>query len=194
MNEGEFPAIFDLIRWSENLNHTLDLIKQDFGPTFIRDIFNRKIKVDRNYNLLLYISWIGENLPDLLKWLRLNFTNDLKFLEKQIYSSLETGKYGIMHIAFSSLSNPTLLKLLDEIENWEHILGKDTVKKLCLMEEAENYFFLYFYSRNKTSNTDCLIEILNKIQLHFESEETFLAKIIFHGQKFFKFPMSWHDF
>jgi hypothetical protein len=180
----KIPAIFDLIAWSENLNQILDSVRKDFGQKFVLEIFHHKFKVDNgDFNLQFYNSHYGENLPNILDWLRLNFPNDLEFLEKQIFSVFKTEKYGILHFAFWSLSNQTLSNLLEELENWGNVLGNDLIRNLVL-KEASNRFFLFFYTQNEYFDTDFSIEFLKKLKVHFESEESFLTDFIFHGNKF----------
>jgi hypothetical protein len=182
----KISAIFYLITLSENLNQILDSVRKDFGQKFVLEIFHHKFKVENgHWNLLFYISRYGENLPNVLKWLRLNFPNDSEFLEKQIFNVFETQNHGILHNAFWSLSNQTLMNLLDELENWRKVLGNDSIRKLVLMEEAENNrFFLYFYAYNENSETDFLIEFLKKLKLHFENEKSFLSDFNFHVDQF----------
>jgi hypothetical protein len=179
------PAIFDLLTWPENLNQVLDSVRKDFGEKFVREIFNRKFKAGYgNFNLTLYNSQFGENLPNILEWLRLNFPNDLEFLEKQIFSVFETHKRGILHHAFWFFSNPTLLSLLNELENWRKAFGKDLIRKLILMENENNRLLLFYYVQKENFDTVFSIEFLKKLKVHFESDDSFLIEFIFHVDKF----------
>jgi hypothetical protein len=107
----------------------------------------------------------------------------LKLLESQIFSVVETYNRGILHFAFWFLSNQTLTKLLEELENWRKILRTDLIRKLILMEAEHNRFFLFFYAENENFDTDFLMEFLKKLKVHFESEESFLTDFIFHGDQ-----------
>jgi hypothetical protein len=179
------PAIFDLITWSENSNQILNSVRKDFGEKFVLEIFHHKFKVNNgHWNILFYNSRYGENLPNILEWLRLNFPNNLEFLEKQIFSVDETLNRGILLYAFWYLSNKTLSNLLDELENWKNVLGNDLIRKLILMEAEYNQFFLFFYVENQNFDTDFSIEFLKKLKVHFESEESFLTEFIFHLDEF----------
>jgi hypothetical protein len=112
--------------------------------------------------------------------MRLNVDNP-EFLENQIRSIDETNNYGILHRAFWSLSNQTLLKLLDELDSWEGFLGEGSIQKLILMKDEDNKIFLFYYALNENFHTDFVIEILEKIKLHFGMDvESFLSNIIFH--------------
>jgi hypothetical protein len=179
------PAIFDWIRWSENFNQLLDSVKNDFGSKFILTIFHHKIESGNNnrQNLLLYTSKHGENLPKFLKWIRLNIV-DLEFLEKQIFSIDEIDNFGILHYAFRLVQNRILLELLDELENWRSVLGKNLIQKFILMESENHNHFLFYYVHNENFDTDFLIEFLGKLKIHFENEEGFLSDIMFHGDDF----------
>jgi hypothetical protein len=163
----------------------LDSVRKDFGQKFVLEIFHHKFKVENgHWNLLFYNSRYGENLPNILEWLRLNFPNDLEFLEKEIFSVSKTYNRGILHYAFWCLSNQTLSNLLDELENWRKVLGKDLIRKLILMGADYNQFFLFYYADNENFDTDFLIEFLKKLKVHFESEESFLTDLIFHLDEF----------
>jgi hypothetical protein len=163
----------------------LDSVRKDFGQKFVLEIFHHKFKVNNgDWNILFYNSRYGENLPNILKWLRLNFPNNLDLLESQIFSVFETYNRGILHYAFWYLSNQTLSNLLDELENWRNVLGNDLIRKLILMEAEYNQFFLFFYAQNENFDTDFLIEFLKKLKVHFESEESFMTDFIFHVDEF----------
>jgi hypothetical protein len=182
-NKEKFPAFFYLVRFSENLSQFLDSVKRDFGSEFVLDIFRYKIKIGDD-NLLLFNSRNGDNLPELLRWLRVNFSESHQnFLKAQIFSILEINKCGILHFAFWYRSNQVLSDLLDEIKNLEKVLGKDLIRELILMENENNRHFLFFYSHNENFDTEFLIEILGKVKLNFESPESFLLKFIFHVDK-----------
>jgi hypothetical protein len=181
-DKDKVPAIFDLIRWSGNLNQFFDSVKNDFGSEFVRDIFRYKIQIGNNDNLLFYISQFGENLPVLLRWIRLKF-DDPEFLKQQIFSIVEIDKCGILHYAFQFFPNQILANLLDELQNWEQVLGIELFQKLILMEDKNNKSFLFYYVYNDGSDTDFLIKILNAIKIAFENDESFLTKIIFHGDQ-----------
>jgi hypothetical protein len=109
-----------LIKYSENLEQILDSVKRRFSIDFILKIFDLTSFGD--CSLLNSISQFGENLPKILKWMRLNLSYDLKFLEQQLFwiqsSSLVSSERGILHNAFKFLSNEVLFNLFDEIENW----------------------------------------------------------------------------
>jgi hypothetical protein len=181
-NKEKYPAIFYLVRYSENLSQFLDSVKRDFGSEFVLDIFRYKIQIDDN--LLLFNSRNGRKLPELLKWLRVNFSDSHEnFLKAQILSVTKSNKCGILHFAFWYLPNQVLLELLDEIKNWEKVLGKDSIRELILMENEYNQHFLFFYVDNENFDTDFLIEILEKVKVNFESRESFLLKFIFHVDK-----------
>ncbi len=184
--EWKVPPIFELITWSENFDQILDSIKSDFGAEFVRKIFQHKIQFHffNGYNLLLHTSWRGENLPELLKWLRLNFS-DSNFLQQQIFS-VDSEKLGILHRAFWHLPNKILLNLLEEIRNWKKVLGADEFEYLILMEDFIDQFFVFHYAENFNFDTDFLIEILEKIREIFfaNDEEKFLTKIIFNVNGF----------
>jgi hypothetical protein len=178
-NKQKFPAIFYLVRYSENLSQLLDSVKRDFGSQFVLDIFRYKIKIDDD-NLLLYNSLNGDNLPELLRWLRLNFSELHKsFLKEQIFSIDKIIKCGILHFAFRCLSNKILSDLLDELKSWELILGNDSIRELILMENEHNQHFLFFYSENENFDTDFLIEILEKSKSEFRISRKFFVKIHF---------------
>jgi hypothetical protein len=179
-DKTNIPAIFHLLKWPENLPLTLDSIKSDFGAEFFCDIFRHRIQIDNyNQNFLIYNSRHGENLPNILKWLRLNFTDSI-FLKKQISSVDEIGNYGIIHFAFQSLPNQILMDLVDEVKSWDEKLGNDLMGQLILMENEYNQFFLNYYAENENFDTDSLIGILNRIKIYFRNDESFLCKIIFH--------------
>jgi hypothetical protein len=163
---------------SENLIQFLDLLKSDFGTKFILDMFRHKVKFD-NYilNLLLCVAQNGGNLPELLKWMRVNFT-DFGFLEEQIFSVTEIDKRGILYNAFWKLPNQILTNLLDEIRNWDSILGNGLFRRLILMEDTDQQHFFYAYSGNDDFDTDFFIEILD--QLKIDLKDSFLSKFIFH--------------
>jgi hypothetical protein len=177
-DKQKFPAIFYLVRWSENLSQFLDSVKRDFGSEFVLDIFRYKIQI--HVNLLHFNSRNGEKLPELLKWIRVNFSESQKnFLKAQIFSVDKIIKSGILHFAFLYLSNEILSDLLDELKSWEKVLGKDSIRELILMEDKDNQHFLFIYSQNENFDTDFLIEILEKVKVNFESPESFLLKFIF---------------
>jgi hypothetical protein len=179
-NKQKFPAIFYLVRFSENLSQLLDSLKRDFGSEFFLDIFRYKNQIDDD-NLLHFNSRNGGKLPELLKWLRVNFSELHKsFLKTQIFSIDKIIKCGILHLAFWGLSNQILSDLLDEIKKLEKVLGKDSIRELILMEAEYNQHFLFSYSHNENFDTDFLIEILEKVKFNFESRESFLSKFIFH--------------
>jgi hypothetical protein len=196
-DDDKVPAIFELIRWSENLNQFLDSVKNDFRSEFVLSIFHYEFdsSFNNHENLLLYISRNGHNLPGLLTWMRLNF-DDLYFLENQIfkisgftidreivYSIFNFAKFyncGLLHYSFRFLSKETLSSLLDEIKSWEPVLGKGSIQKLLLMEDGDYDSFLIYYAQNDNFNTDFLIQVLNEIKIYFENDESFLSKIVFH--------------
>jgi hypothetical protein len=179
-NKQKFPAIFYLVRFSENLSQLLDSVKRDFNSEFVLDIFRYKIKIDDD-NLLHFNSRNGGKLPELLKWIRVNFSESHKsFLKTQIFSIDKIIKCGILHNAFWYLPNKILSDLLEELKSWERVLGKDLIRELILMENEYNQHFLFLYSENENFDTDFLIEILEKVKVNFESRESFLLKFIFH--------------
>jgi hypothetical protein len=123
-NKEKYPAIFYLVTWSKNLIQFLDSVKRDFGSEFVLDIFRYRMKINQD-NLLVFNSRNGENLPELLKWLRVNFSESHKnFLKEQIFNVTKINKCGILHFAFRFRSNKILSDLLDELKNWEKVLGK----------------------------------------------------------------------
>jgi hypothetical protein len=169
------PAIFYLITWSENLHQILDSVRKDFGQKFVHEIFNHGFKSGNDHwNLLLYNSRYGENLPNILKWLRTNFQNDQEFLEKQIFSVCKLNR-GIFHQLFWYLSNTTISNLFNELENWK----KDLIRRLISTKDQNQQVSLLFYADNKNFGTDCLIEFLRRLRGYFENDDSFLTEFVY---------------
>jgi hypothetical protein len=177
----KIPAIFDLIAWSDKLDQILDLIKIDFKLQFIAEIFNHKLLIDnRNFNCLFYCARFGENLPKVLRYMRLSFQSiDLKLLKDQVFSVEEIDKFGILHNAFRFNTNEVLSNLIGEIAKWAGILGNDLMGNLIFLKGEYNRHLLYFYAHNKNFDTDFLIGVLEFMKFIVD-REAFLSKIIFH--------------
>jgi hypothetical protein len=137
-SHNKTPLIFKVIASTSNVHKTMNSIKEKYGSEMIFKIFEFEIHVlyCENQNILIYLSDVHEsNLPKILNWMRTNF-DDLQFLNEKFFC-VDENKAGFLHNVFERFSKETLRDLLEELINWEEILGKPLIKELILMEARE---------------------------------------------------------
>jgi hypothetical protein len=161
MSDGCTTFVTYFQKFTDNF-HIFSKVQSDFGFEFLKRIFI--IEMNDQLKLLHVLCRSGsKNIFSVLKFLRETFLNDFESL-KEVLLQIDGSGGTFLHHSFRYFNNDTIMRLLEEINEWKSLLGQDFINELVLMRSDDGIFLSRYVDSGYFSN-DYFIRFFNQIKL-----------------------------